>query len=65
MVLEQQVTLELLFEQLGLPADEASIDEFTKNHQLPSEVILPDADFWNEGKALFFANTGIRMMNGS
>ena len=30
MVLEQQVTLELLFEQLGLPADEASIDEFTK-----------------------------------
>ena len=53
MVLEQQVSLELLFEQLGLPADEASIDEFTKNHQLPSEVILPDADFWNEGQSAF------------
>ncbi|WP_425916558.1 DUF2789 family protein [Acinetobacter sp. TSRC1-2] len=53
MVLEQQPTLELLFEQLGLPADEAAIDQFVKNHQLASEVILPDASFWSEGQSAF------------
>lgn len=53
MVLEQQPSLELLFEQLGLPADEASIDQFTKTHQLPAEVILPDADFWTEAQSAF------------
>ena len=51
MLLEQQPTLELLFEQLGLPADEASINEFTRTHQLPSNVILPDADFWSAGQS--------------
>ncbi len=53
MVLEQQPTLELLFEQLGLPSDEASIDQFVKDHQLPSDVILPEADFWTQGQSSF------------
>ncbi len=53
MVLEQQHTLELLFEQLGLPSDEASIDQFAKYHQLPSDVILPEADFWTQGQSSF------------
>ncbi|WP_407306925.1 DUF2789 family protein [Acinetobacter sp.] len=53
MLMEQQLTLELLFEQLGLPADEAAIDQFVKNHQLASEVILPDANFWSEGQSAF------------
>ncbi|KGT48752.1 MULTISPECIES: DUF2789 family protein [Acinetobacter] len=52
-MLEQPVTLELLFEQLGLPADEKAIEEFTRNHQLPAEVILPDADFWSDGQSTF------------
>jgi Protein of unknown function (DUF2789) len=51
MLTEQQLTLELLFEQLGLPSDEAAIDQFVKAHQLPAEVILPDADFWSEGQS--------------
>ena len=50
---EQQPTLELLFEQLGLPSDEAAINEFTHTHQLPSEVALPDAEFWSEGQSAF------------
>lgn len=53
MILEQQPTLELLFEQLGLPADEAAIDQFIRQHQLPAEVILPDADFWSDGQSAF------------
>jgi Protein of unknown function (DUF2789) len=53
MILTQQPTLELLFEQLGLSADKAAIEQFVKNHQLPSEVILPDASFWSEGQSAF------------
>jgi len=53
MVLEQQPTLELLFEQLGLPSDEVSIVEFTKDHQIPYDVILPEADFWTQGQSSF------------
>ena len=53
MLTEQQLTLELLFEQLGLPSDEASITQFTDTHQLPSEVALPDAEFWGEGQSAF------------
>ena len=53
MLTEQQLTLELLFEQLGLPSDEASINQFTHTHQLPSEVTLPDAEFWSEGQSAF------------
>ena len=34
---EQQPTLELLFDQLGLDSDEASIENFIKTHQLPAE----------------------------
>ena len=30
---EQQPTLKLLFEQLGLEADDASIESFVKTHQ--------------------------------
>ncbi|MBA4069037.1 MAG: DUF2789 domain-containing protein [Acinetobacter sp.] len=53
MLTEQQLTLELLFEQLGLPSDGASINQFTHTHQLPSEVALPDAEFWSEGQSAF------------
>ena len=34
---EQQPTLELLFEQLGLEADDASIESFVKTHQLSAD----------------------------
>lgn len=53
MLMEQQVTLELLFEQLGLPSDEASIEQFVKDHQLDAKVVLPDAEFWSEGQSAF------------
>ena len=37
---EQQPTLQLLFEQLGLDADDVSIENFIKTHQLPAEQKL-------------------------
>ena len=50
---EQQPTLELLFEQLGLGADEASMDDFIKNHQLPADQKLHEASFWNQAQCDF------------
>ncbi|WP_455556746.1 DUF2789 domain-containing protein [Comamonas sp.] len=36
-----------LFLQLGLDASEAGIAEFIERHQLPANVSLVDAPFWN------------------
>lgn len=43
-----------LFEQLGLPADEDSIDDFIARHYpLPDEVKLSEAPFWSASQAAF------------
>ncbi len=49
---EQQPTLELLFEQLGLDADEVSMENFIKTHQLSAKK-LHEADFWSAGQRDF------------
>lgn len=47
-------TLTTLFEQLGLPADDASIESFiAKYSPLPGEVALQDAPFWSESQSTF------------
>ena len=46
-----------LFEQLGLPADSASIQAFIETHSpLPEKTALADAPFWNAGQAAFLRN---------
>jgi len=41
-----------LFEQLGLPADNASIQAFIERHApLPDDVGLAKAPFWNQSQA--------------
>lgn len=42
-----------LFLQLGLDADEAAIAQFIKTHQLPADVILADAPYWNDAQRQF------------
>lgn len=43
-----------LFEQLGLPGDEASIDAFiASHHPLPDNVKVSEAPFWNEAQGRF------------
>lgn len=40
-----------LFEQLGLPSDPQSIDDFiAQNAPLPNGMRLADAPFWNESQ---------------
>jgi len=51
-----QHTLSTLFEQLGLPADEASIDHFIESHApLSPEITLQDAAFWTASQSHFLA----------
>lgn len=50
---EQQPTLQLLFEQLGLDSDDASIENFIRTHQLPAEQKLHEASFWSQGQSDF------------
>ena len=50
---EQQPTLELLFEQLGLDANEVSMENFIKTHQLSASQKLHEADFWSAGQRDF------------
>ncbi len=46
--------LPALFKQLGLPADQASIDRFVSTHApLASTVALAEAPFWTTAQAAF------------
>ena len=46
-----------LFSQLGLPDDDDAIAQFIRAHQLPEDVRLHDAPFWNAGQAQFLRET--------
>jgi hypothetical protein len=47
-------TLTTLFEQLGLPSDQASIEDFiAKYSPLPAEIALQDAPFWSDSQSGF------------
>ncbi|MBK0064130.1 MULTISPECIES: DUF2789 family protein [unclassified Acinetobacter] len=50
---EQQPTLELLFEQLGLDANEEAMDQFIRDHQLSADLKLHEADFWSAAQRDF------------
>ena len=39
-----------LFEQLGLDASEAAIQQFIETHQLNAETTIADAEFWTEAQ---------------
>ena len=53
---DEQPTLELLFEQLGLDADQTSIDNFVASHQLPEGVMMHQADFWSPSQCEFLSS---------
>ncbi|HWK60600.1 MAG TPA: DUF2789 domain-containing protein [Eoetvoesiella sp.] len=42
-----------LFLQLGLDADPAAIAQFIATHQLPADVGLADAPYWNNAQRQF------------
>jgi len=43
-----------LFAQLGLPSDQASVEQFIKRHSpLPAGIVLSEAPFWTSAQAAF------------
>lgn len=50
-----EVRMTNLFLQLGLDASEQAIAEFIRTHQLPAEMTVTDAPYWNEGQRQFLA----------
>ncbi len=46
-------SMESLFQQLGLPNDQASINQFVSEHQLDKNVLLDKAPFWNKAQSDF------------
>ncbi len=53
----QNPSMNSLFEQLGLPSDDAAIDNFIDNHKgLNKATLLEDAPFWNQSQRLFISD---------
>ena len=50
---ETPITLENLFNQLGLDADRASIEQFVADHFLAEDVKLVEAPCWSTAQASF------------
>lgn len=47
-------TMHDLFDQLGLPSEEAEVQQFITRHRpVPETVALPDAPFWTPAQAQF------------
>ncbi|WP_326541371.1 DUF2789 domain-containing protein [Pseudorhodoferax sp.] len=47
-------TMHDLFDQLGLPSDEAAIQQFVARHRpLPQDLPLADAPFWTPAQSQF------------
>ena len=51
-----QITLEALFQTLGLASDEKDMDLFVDHHQLDASVKLENAPFWNDEQRQILAN---------
>lgn len=48
-----EVRMTNLFAQLGLDSSEAGIAAFIKSHQLPKDINMLRADFWNDAQRQF------------
>lgn len=46
-------TMNDLFAQLGLDSNDEAIETFIKNHQLPEDILLTNAPFFNDSQKLF------------
>jgi len=51
-------SLQTLFCQLGLADDEEQINAFIEKHgPLPLNIVISEANFWNESQAAFLAKS--------
>lgn len=50
-------TMVTLFEQLGLPSEQAQIDVFIQTHPLPDGMRIENAPFWTPAQKAFLAES--------
>nr|WP_314491683.1 DUF2789 domain-containing protein [uncultured Pseudomonas sp.] len=46
-------SINLLFDQLGLPSSDAEIEAFIGAHRIPDDVKLSEAEFWSDSQRAF------------
>lgn len=61
---DQQPTIELLFEQLGLDADADAIEQFIESHQLDQDTAFITRHFGRRTNAILLSAIGRKMMIG-
>lgn len=64
-MVEDPITMNLLFEQLGLDSSDEAIEAFIANHSpLPAEVKIFQAHYWNSAQAEFLETALKKILNG-
>lgn len=53
MMTDGERNINMLFEQMGMDGDDAAVEEFIRNNQLPQSVKLSDATFWTDNQRKF------------
>ncbi len=56
MMIDGERNINMLFEQMGLDGDDAAVEKFIVEHQLPQSIKLSDAEFWTDNQRKFLKN---------
>ena len=53
MMTDGERNIKMLFEQMGMDGDDAAVEQFIQENQLPQSVELSDAPFWSDSQRKF------------
>ena len=53
MMTDGERNINMLFEQMGMDGDDAAVEQFIQENQLPQSLELSDAPFWTDNQRKF------------
>lgn len=53
MMTDGERNINMLFEQMGMDGDDAAVEQFIQENQLPQSLELSDAPFWSDNQRKF------------
>ena len=53
MMIDGERNINMLFEQMGMDSDDAAVEQFIQENQLPQSLELSDAPFWSDSQRKF------------
>jgi len=53
MMIDGERNINMLFEQMGMDGDDAAVEQFIQENQLPQSLELSDAPFWSDSQRKF------------